>query len=189
MLDANSKGYAAYNGPGVKTTNTTTSGWGASYGGMGGGNTVGTYGSSNAPVDPGSGGAGAGYGGGVIRVTAAKTITIYGTITANGLYASSSTPTYGSGSGGSVYLVCRTLAGNKGTVTANGGDIGTSTDVSGTGGGGRIAIWRLYDASIDMTNVVALPGVPGSVGKGPSGTNGTVFWGWLKTPGTVIELR
>ena len=149
-IDVNRKGYCAYAGPGAKTNDTRG---GGSHGGLGGGNGASTYGSFAAPADPGSGGVGAGHAGGVVRVTASGAITINGTITANGVYGNVGAA-YGSGSGGSVWLDCWTLAGTGGVVTANGGAVGGS-DTSGTGGGGRIAV--IYNSTAQ--GQASLPGV------------------------------
>ncbi|MBU4201195.1 MAG: hypothetical protein KJ919_14890 [Verrucomicrobia bacterium] len=121
------------------------SGGGAGYGGVGGGALGGaTYGSSNAPVAPGSGGYTytqadrAGNGGGLIRVEASGVFTLNGTMNADG----EGCPYYGagSGSGGGVYLKCKTLRGSNGILSAKGG-VGTGSYTTG-GGGGRIAVWR-----------------------------------------------
>ena len=123
---------------------------GAGYGGHG--NVSGSYswgrayGSLTAPTLPGSGG-GTGdscqngsRGGGVVWLTLAGDLVLDGTLTANGqgqLGASS-----GTGSGGSVYVTCRTLQGTTGKITANGGD-GQSNQAGKCGAGGRIAV--VYD--------------------------------------------
>ena len=104
------------------------------------------YGSLTAPTLPGSGG-GTGdsnqngsRGGGVVWLTLTGDLVLDGTLTANGqgnLGASS-----GTGSGGSVYVTCRTLQGTTGKITANGGD-GQSNQAGKCGAGGRIAV--VYD--------------------------------------------
>ncbi|MDD5678683.1 MAG: hypothetical protein PHW60_11970 [Kiritimatiellae bacterium] len=101
------------------------------------------YDLTNAPSLPGSGGGGQGLGagGGVILIDAANgTVTIEGTINANGRNSGGAG---GGGAGGSIYITCRVLGGSSnGRLTAMGG-IGYYSSVSvcsGHGGGGRIAI-------------------------------------------------
>ena len=119
-------------GGGVPMTTSATGG-GASYGGR---NALGwtrpIYGVASAPLYPGSGGAGyfsslslnqgGGPGGGLVRVEARDRITVDGTIAANGTSAGG----YGgSGSGGGIYLACRTFhGGSAGLLQADGGDQG-----------------------------------------------------------------
>ncbi len=69
-----------------------------------------SYGLTNAPVDPGSGGGGnvPGGGGGAVRIDAAGAVTLNGLIDASGRQA---TTHGGPGSGGSIYISCRTFAG------------------------------------------------------------------------------
>ncbi len=170
----------------------SNAGGGGGYGGVGGGPTGrggGMYGSSNAPVDSGSGGGSgdsgrAGNGGGVVRIVARDTIDVRGTLSANGeagLAAHS-----GGGAGGSVYLICKRFSGtSSGRLLANGGN-GNGTD-GGGGGGGRIAVWSLRDLS---GGAVSNSAVKGTTGTGnPGGTNGTVVFGLLSPPGTVVFIR
>lgn len=164
---------------------------GGGYGGRGGPtNTIGgaTYGSSNAPAEAGSGGGGApanggtwgGNGGGSIRVIATRTARIDGTITANGDIG---TYNGGGGAGGGIYIYCRDLVGAvSATLQANGAAGNNSS--GGGGGGGRIAIWRLNNA-YNGTNTTA----NGGIGSGGNGAPGTIVWGQLKPPGSVIQLR
>lgn len=132
---------------------------GGGYGGTGGhgdlANTSeqpgGPYGSYSAPIDPGSSGSGAsagvadGYynpaashGGGVVRIVASGTVTLHGTISANGingLFRSSG------GSGGSIFITCNQWAGSaNGLLQANGGTGAGVTLYGGGGSGGRIAV-------------------------------------------------
>ena len=105
-------------------------GWNASYGGP-------TYGSTNYPVQAGSGGAGsAGSGGGLICIQAdLGTVRVDGTLNADGTTTASWCS--GGGSGGGIFIACRSFAG-VGTLQANGGGHG---EYGGGGGGGRIAVW------------------------------------------------
>ncbi|MEA3248842.1 MAG: hypothetical protein U9Q03_00605, partial [Patescibacteria group bacterium] len=129
---------------------------GAGYGGLGGnGNTDVTaggaaYGDVTTPDDIGSGGGHrsgysgcrGGAGGGAFKLDASGTVTLGGTITADGV--SGSVAQYGGGgSGGSVWIQAGTITGT-GTVTSDGGD----GHINGGGGaGGRIAIEYAVDSS------------------------------------------
>ena len=192
-IDSAGKGYATPTNPG--------SGWGpgagsysfgASHGGRGGfgaqGGTNGpAYGSSNAPVNSGSGGGMAtvsyygGAGGGVVRVEAVKSVRVDGTINAN------ANPGYlegGGGAGGSIYIRCRRFYGGPtGALLAKGGDTGTGVGHGGSGAGGRIAVWRSLDAwqgTVSVTNGVAYATHLGGLG--------TVVWGPLPA-GMLIMVR
>jgi hypothetical protein len=140
-------------------------GCGAGYGGRGGCGGYGvdwagvggiTYGSSNAPVQPGSGGGGTttvswrgGRGGGLVRIEAIGTVALNGSILADGSRAGSSGSLAGGGSGGGIYIRCHRLSGgSQGLLRANGADAWTgSVWNGGGGGGGRIAVWRAQDAT------------------------------------------
>lgn len=159
-IDANGKG--CWGGPaneggygpdlitGVCTQNASGAGGyrsaGGSYGGHGtnfvfaDGIVRDTYGAGLTPTFLGSaGGSGTGgsgsAGGGRIRLIAAGTLAVNGSVTANGGVADSHT---GGGSGGSVYLTAGTLEGG-GSITANGGR--DASGGGGAGGGGRLAIY------------------------------------------------
>ena len=169
---------------------------GGGYGGSGGigyfGSAGGsTYGSSNAPVDPGSGGGydssawvDGGHGGGAIWVEVSGVINLNGTMTANG-----GTPAGnygGGGSGGSIYLSCGRFSGSGGTLSAKGGNGSLAfpaNNATGGGGGGRIAVWRVRDDSAIVTNVI------GGTGVRSNGVPGTVVFGLLYDAGTVYLLR
>jgi hypothetical protein len=187
-------------GPGRSTAGAAgggpAGGWGAGagYGGQGCTNSSGfgggpTYGSSNAPCDPGSGGRGygdrSGFGGGVIRVEALKTIRIDGTVNAKGGYGWNSWS--GGGSGGGIYLRCARFTGNPGgSLSAAGGDGEGKAKACSAGGGGRIAIWRITDAFQGAVNVDS-GSAPGFV---PINGSGTIVWGQLSgASGTVIVIR
>jgi len=131
LIDANYSGYANDRGPGKGAT----AGYGASYGGVGGKGGGTTYGASDMPVDPGSGGdavtGGRGCGGGLVWINASGSVVVNGAIRADGQYAQ------GAGSGGGIYLDAQQFSGS-GAIHAHGG----SSDIyGGGGGGGRIAIW------------------------------------------------
>lgn len=171
---------------------------GAGHGGPGGqgGQKPGgpEYGSSNAPVLPGSGGGytkngggpywQGGNGGGLVRVKARGTIHIDGTINTD------ATDPYtfdGGGSGGGVYLYCRTFKGS-GTISAKGSKAGT---YCGAGAGGRIAIWYRKNewtgSPIDANSVA--PGAPDIRSYIPLASTGTVVFVQLPPAGTLIMIQ
>jgi hypothetical protein len=133
-IDVDGKGHAnEQTHPGVPLAGT---GVGGSYGGLGGRSpaTARTYGHYASPNELGaSANDGNVAGGGLVRIVMADggSVTLDGTVTANG-----QTNASGGGSGGGVYL--RTAAlGGTGSISANGG---TANSTWGSGGGGRIAI-------------------------------------------------
>lgn len=145
-----------------------------------------TYGSSNAPTDPGSGGGceqsftyGAGNGGGLIRVDAARLIRVNGTLSANGAVSLSGS-SYGCGSGGGIYLSCQTFDGAAGAVIRADGASGYAG-----GGGGRIAIKRIPGLQTYQGGVTASAG---TTVYGTAGT-GTIVWLVMPYPGTVFHVR
>jgi hypothetical protein len=188
-FNANSSGFAGGNGPGRGTI--TGGGWagGGAYGGAGANGSTGIggqpYGSSNTPIHAGSAGGRAGdRGGGLVRLEVAKTATINGTITANGVsWPSTDGGGGGGGAGGGIYLVCKTLVGTNGFLTANGGSASTAN--GGGGGGGRIAIWRQTDlaAKAGWTTTVN-----GGIAKNNGGP-GTIVWGQLPVAGSLIIVK
>ena len=105
-----------------------------------------TYGSAVAPITLGSGGGGSdsamgGAGGGAVKISVSGTISISGTISANGsaggLGASRSG---GGGAGGSIWLIASQLSGS-GVISADGAAAPSGAAQTATaGGGGRIAI-------------------------------------------------
>ncbi len=145
---------------------------GGGYGGAGGsGNKIGggaggtTY---TSRTDLGSGG-GAGNthagaaGGGGIKISTTGTLTIAGTLTANGVNATALWELNGAGSGGSIYIVADTIDGT-GTLRVNGGNGSTACcgEFSGPGGGGRLTI---NYASANTSNFTA------TASKGTGGTD------------------
>ena len=144
LIDADGAGFAGQHGPGKGVT--STRGGGGGHGGDGGwGSTEGskpggTYDSTNAPAMPGSGGGEplGGHGGGVIRVQATDSVTINGTVTADGA-AGTGTGEPGGGSGGAIWITCDTFGGSSGVIRAGGGNAGNLAH-GGGGGGGRIAV-------------------------------------------------
>ena len=89
------------------------------------------------------------------------------------------------GSGGGIYLYCRTFYGDtNGLLSAHGGNSGAGA--GGAGGGGRIAVWRVFDRS---TGVISNSVAGGTSANSASyyGTNGTVVFGWLPGKGTIVS--
>ncbi|MEK2690843.1 hypothetical protein [Bdellovibrio sp. GT3] len=117
---------------------------GGCHGGLGGmGNGVielcTPYGSSQSPTtlgSPGGFGDSSGAGGGAVKFNVSGTMSVTGTISMNGIAAT--TNMGGSGAGGSVWIVTNSLAGN-GTIRANGAN-GYDDTSTGSGGGGRVSI-------------------------------------------------
>lgn len=105
------------------------------------------YGSSENPVNlagagsnSGTGGAG-GAGGGAIKIIATETITLNGSITANGIDGiTDNNSSGGGGAGGSIWIEGKIFAGN-GNVEANGGISEVAQYRGGGGGGGRILMF------------------------------------------------
>ena len=156
---------------------------GAGYGGAGGYDRRGrpgggTYGSPSMPTDLGSGAppderAWGGTGGGAIRLIVTGTLNNQGTVSANGGGSSNAgSCESGAGSGGSVWVTARALAG-AGVFKADGGTPG-STYWAGAGGGGRIAVY--YTTNSGFSGFAASTANGGS-GDQP-GSKGTVgFFG------------
>jgi hypothetical protein len=184
---ADGKGYLGTNGVGSGTFN-TDSGAGGSHGGVGGrgyrpagGYPGATYGVTNAPLAPGSGGGCTnvtfgGSGGGAVRIEApGGTVTVNGFISANG--ATGVTSSVGGGSGGSIYITCGTFSGStSGVLRANGGNGGVN---SGGGGGGRIAVQ--YDSLANSA------GIQFSASPG-TGTTWTADQWWMKSAKGTLYL-
>jgi hypothetical protein len=184
----NQKGY----GPGASPADRGSAG----YGGTGGGNQgmssppgYGlTYGSSNAPVLPGSSGGGyygeaGGHGGGCVRIVANGSVVLDGTITAKGGNAGPSN--CGSGSGGGIMIECHRFLGS-GILNANGGNTANPiTDFYGAGGGGRIAVWCM-ELGFNTNNATVSAGT----GFGtPPATAGTIVWGFRPIAGILMVFR
>lgn len=186
FVDVDAKGYDEQNGAGAGQTD-DNEGAGGGYGGRGGKfNGSGTdggaaYGSVTQPTNIGSGGgndtnngADGGDGAGAIKLVAGTTLTIAGTVSADGQDGQgSASDEPGGGSGGSVWLDGATIAGS-GTVTADGGDApGTSGNGAG-GGGGRIAVY--YDTDSSSWTMQAFGGADGNAaGDQEEGGAGTIY--------------
>ncbi len=103
------------------------------------------YGNAYAPVLPGSGG-GASRGGGLIWISARRSMRVDGTLTANAYpnnYSSFGPPTRSMGSGGGILLNAGDVEGDGGRIHARGGGFHDIT-TRGPGAGGRIAVWTPY---------------------------------------------
>ncbi len=172
-------------------TGGSTSGYGgggAAHGGVGGSATgvpgsTATYGSSTEPVLYGSSGGGgynnntapSGAGGGLVQITVAGTLTVDGSIKAdggNGINSGLFTGG-GGGSGGSVNLRVGALAGS-GTITANGGRGANGGDGGAGGGGGRIAV-RYSAVSFGGTSSTSGGAAGTGAGGGTAGEEGSIY--------------
>jgi parallel beta-helix repeat protein len=167
-ISADGEGFPHDAGPG-KGPNAGDCSGGGGYGGRGGNgrDSAGgpTYGTMYEPTALGSGGGGgaSGRGAGAIKLNVTNTLTLNGTISANGTQGLGN---YAGGSGGSIWLICDTFAG-QGSITANGGK-GANTTYPGGGGGGRIHTSRTTWA---YTGTL---GVSGGTGRN-SGYDGTIY--------------
>jgi hypothetical protein len=153
-INVNGLGYACTNGVGRGLFSRAGGGHGG-YGSPGGGDHPHytrlayrgvPYGSTQAPVTPGSGAGHAtagGAGGGAVLIQASGHAAINGEVLANG--QSGTAYDGGGGSGGSIYITCRTVAGETGLLSAQGGSNYSTHKAPGPGSGGRIAL--VYDVS------------------------------------------
>ncbi len=164
VLSADGQGYWTQEGLGHGTDRS-----GAAYGGRGGSGGRGEpgdiYGSADTPDRLGSGGGDDGSGnagGGALIMDVGGTLTVEGTLSANGARGTYRT---GGGSGGSLWLKTAVLAG-KGTISSDGGLAGDAT-YAGGGGGGRIAI---ETAQNNFDGILRAEGKPSSSESGRAGT-------------------
>ncbi len=183
-----------------------SSGTGGSYGGEGAKNTpFPTYGSLFYPVDLGSSGTcdsavcaswnKGSAGGGLLQLIVSGSLSLAGSILANGetnVYANGGCCAGGSGSGGSIWINALSIAGT-GVISANGADstqyINGSVVDGGAGGGGRVAIYFTnnsgnFAAGNVTSNVKAAGGRSANVAN--IGAAGTVFL--LKSSQTYGDL-
>lgn len=188
-INVDARGYRAGDGPG-QGTDGGDGGGGAAYGGNGGraqqGYAGGTgYGVYTLPTEFGSGGGNrsgyastGGHGGGVVKLSVGGTLTVTGTITADGnVGANSGDRKPGGGSGGSILITTGTITGN-GIVKANGAQGGDSNYDGGSGGGGRIAIYYTTNTS-SFSTLAAAGGNSTLAGSAQYGGAGTIY---MKTP-------
>jgi|GEM_PF-1447348 len=155
-------------------------GGGGGHGGNGGGRSDSygygtTYGSNTEPVTRGSGGSAGGAasnneggnGGGRLKIIASGTLTVDGTISADGTNGLTAGGGGGGGSGGSVWLGAATLnVGASGIVRAKGGDAGNTG--AGGGGGGRVAYY--YSGSLSNSGSISAGGGSGGANAGSAGS-------------------
>lgn len=163
-ISANAEGFEQGVGPAHGGQIANAGGTGGSYGGVGGYpfNAAiapsSPYGSATSPLSLGSGGGfdgsvsntvtqngAGGAGGGALKFNVSGTMSVAGTVSANGENATTGTNgnnRYGAGAGGSIWINAATVSG-AGSITANGGTTsGTdaaSSHTGGDGGGGRIS--------------------------------------------------
>ncbi len=140
-LNTDEKGYRNWAGPGRPASGKSGGGGHASQGGRATNGAPGgpAYGDPSAPWQPGSSGGSTacGPGGGAIRIEASGLLTLNGMLTANG--GVGSYPGGNGGSGGSIWLTCRTVAGDTtGRISAKGS--AASINEGGAGAAGRIAV-------------------------------------------------
>ncbi len=175
---ADAKGFPVNQSPGASTGN-----GGAGYGGRGGTVSGGAggvlYGSAVTPVDMGSG-TSSGAGGGAVRLEVTGTLTLDGTVSANGANGAGQDAA-GAGSGGGIWINAGTITGT-GTVRANGGDgYNDMWTAGGGGGGGRIAVYYLVNGFTGTAQV--LGGTQSLPDR--SGENGTVGFFDVSNPQQV----
>lgn len=179
-IDAEDRGYQSENGPGQGGGETRG---GGGHGGRGAmlrtwSDRGLTYGDVSAPLAPGSGGANpdrSRSGGGAVRIQAFGEVSIHGTVNVDG---GDHAIRHGSGgSGGSIYISCRTFTGSSsGLLTARGGN---ASSEGGAGGGGRIAV--VYDGDAQRTMTPVNASVRFSAAPGTGGSHA-----FLAQPGTLF---
>ena len=182
VITANGQGYAPGTGPGVGGNTINGLAGGGGHGGQGGSSSSGnsggaTYGDLSAPITLGSGGGNSGgesisgAGGGAIRLDVSGTLTINGTISADGNNSGTYWSAGAGGAGGSIWISANTMIGN-GSITANGGVANCDPWCyrGGGGAGGRIAV-----EADNLAPTIQFSAQGGS-GNQPGG-EGTVYFG------------
>ncbi|PJA17035.1 MAG: hypothetical protein COX66_05895 [Elusimicrobia bacterium CG_4_10_14_0_2_um_filter_63_34] len=185
--------------PGAGGASLGEGGGGGGHGGVGGagGNPGGAGGGSDdvvtAPSLHGSGGGGGGSGGsglgvggaggGLVLLSIGGTMTLDGTVSADGANgAVNGNGAGGGGAGGAVYIQSANMAGG-GSISADGGNGGLSGTAGGGGGGaGRVAIVFTGTNASTITYTANFGTAPGTGGS--SGAGGTTFDG----PGKITDL-
>jgi hypothetical protein len=173
VIAVDGDGFAQAGGPGAGLS-IEEMGSGAGYGGVGGASATApggaSYGSSNQPVDFGSGGGfgsggpvGGSSGGGALRLSVGGILTVDGQLSADGEPGLQDNS--GGGSGGSLWVTAGTLAGS-GLFSADGG----AGELYGGGGGagGRIALYS--QANIYLGRATA-----SGAGGESAGADGTIY--------------
>ncbi len=193
LVSADGLGYASAKGPGVGAAGA----WagpqpgGSGYGGKGGDGAGplggSTYGNLYTPADLGSGGRNnggfaGGVGGGAVRLVVSNSLTVNGTISANGANGVPGQFEAGAGgSGGSIWVTAGTLTGS-GTIRANGGQGAVAQfGTAGGGGGGRIAI---YSDNIAPTVAMTVAGGTGY----QKGDAGTIYLGSVDPTQSTVQI-
>lgn len=198
VIHTDKRGYAAFYGPGLAGKTPLTSYRGGAHGGRapaysGGEQTP--YGSLTEPTAPGTGGTGqksgspgadASAGGGAIRIDATGEVRVDGRISADGAPVSAWYAC--AGSGGSVWITCRTISGS-GAVSASAVDhpvTGTQNEQFQGGSGGRIAVH--YDSTAqhacDDSGCTVRFAAAGSVGRYAGDFDVVAGEGYLAHSGT-----
>jgi len=180
-INADYVGYAKGKGPGADPVGTA----GAAHSGPGQRSASGAtfkpaYNDPAGPEQPGSGGNGAyiansGPGGGAVHITATGQITVKGTITADGRNPINTHG--GGGSGGSIWLTCRTLAGSTNGLLSVDGGAGFYDGAAGSAG--RIAV--VYSTNAQAALPEPCPPVRFSGKPGPRDSQAT----YERTPPTM----
>jgi hypothetical protein len=109
-----------------------------------------------------------GSGGGAVKILASGSLTLDGTITANGNDGvSNGTTSGGGGSGGSVWIEANSFAGS-GDVSAKGGTAPATSFQGGGGGGGRILMFctasNTFSGTVDVSGGVTENSQDGGIG-------------------------
>ena len=186
-VSVSGKGFTSSEGYAQGIDNATAAG-GGGYGGAGGASSSGaaggsaTYGSSTQPVDIGSAGGNdttsttvseGGPGGGAIKIVLSDTLTLNGTLSANGTDGIGTTNPGGGGAGGSIWFDVGHAILNA-NVTANGGaGSGSGATGAGGGGGGRVAAYFITLTGSGTSTSTG--GAKGGTGSAVAGSAGTVF--------------
>ena len=186
-LDADIMGYRLNAGPGRATTSSGGAGHAHEGGRAAQYNSGGpSYGDPAAPWQPGSSGGTAyrgGTGGGSIRIEAAGKLIIDGTLTANATYGVY--PHGPGGSGGSIWLTCRTFSGAATGLVSAQGSSGYPKGSGAGGSGGRIALH--YDPTAQAALAAPSPPVRFDATPGtPARSDTTPYMGTLYLPDTLF---
>lgn len=194
-IDVSGKGYTGYNfitngygpGAGVNNDGINQNASGAGHGGRGGDDVTAdaggaAYCSSTNPGTIGSSGAGGGNaadtggnGGGFVGLTSSGSLTLAGTINANGSNAATSGGYGGGGgAGGGVRLSSGGVASiNNAVISANGGNQGNHPG-GGSGGGGGGCVYLIYTSAYTYTGATTSTSAgSGYTGGGTPAASGT----------------
>lgn len=180
-----------------------TSGGGAGHGGAGGNGSSGAsggqaYDNTTLPQQVGAGGgraanhvnASGGAGGGRIVLTT-TTLTVNGTIKADGASGNiGETVGGGGGAGGTIYLQVRGTLNGTGSLSAKGGAGGNATTDGGGGGGGIIALnYTTLASGATVSNNLTVTGGSGN-DNATGGSNGSTITTQYAAPSTpTVTVR